>query len=70
MMEDLRNYCMQIHSILSIIVDKDSQNVQSPRIMDCRFGKSNHSDIHTCFIPRITNELPEKLYDFLPTVPI
>ena len=35
-----------IHSILSIIVDKDSKNAYSPNVMDCRFGRSIHSNIH------------------------
>ena len=43
----------------SIIVDKESRNAKSPNVMDCRFGRS-----------RITNELQQKLYDFLPILPI
>ena len=43
MMEDLHiNHFFQIHSIRSIIVDKESENTRSPNVMDCRFGRSNH----------------------------
>ena len=42
-MEDLQiNQFIQIHSILSIIVDRGSSNTFLPNIMDFRFGKSNH----------------------------
>ena len=39
------NHFIRIHSILSIIVDKESWNANSPNVMDCRFGRSNHSNI-------------------------
>ena len=45
MMEDLTYHFIQIHSILSIIVDKEKVKAQSPNAMDCRFGRSNHSSI-------------------------
>ena len=51
------NHFIRIHSILSIIVDKESWNAQSPNVMDCRFGRSNHSVFNISSIPRITNEL-------------
>ena len=63
MMEDLSNHFIHIHSILSIIVDKDSENASSPNVMDCRFGRSNHSYINIISIPRIINELERKLYE-------
>ena len=44
MMEDLLKLVIRIHSILSIIVDKDLQNAFLPNVMDCRFGRSNHSN--------------------------
>ena len=43
MMEDLQiNHFIRIHSILSIIVDKEFENAQFPNVMDCRFGRSMH----------------------------
>ena len=56
--------------ILSIIVETDPENAALPNVMDCRFGRSNHSNIHNQFILRITNELAQKLKDFLCNVPI
>ena len=45
MMEDLHQ-SFRIHSILSIMVDKDQSNAKSPNVMDCRFGRSiHHSNI-------------------------
>ena len=38
--------------------------------MDCRFGRSIIQILNISSIPRITNELSWKLYDFLPIVPI
>ena len=46
MMEDLFKSFHSIHSILSIIVDVDQKNAPLPNVMDCRFGRSNHSNIH------------------------
>ena len=63
MMEDLSNHFIRIHSILSIIVDKEYSNAKSPNVMDCRLGRSNHSYINIISIPRITNELERKLYE-------
>ena len=48
-MEDLFKSFIQIHSILSIIVDKESENAESPNVMDCRFGRSNHSNVQYQF---------------------
>ena len=31
--------------ILSIIVDKEYMNDESPNVMDCRFGRSNYLNI-------------------------
>ena len=39
------------------MVDEESWNAQSPNVMDCRFGRSNHSVFNISSIPRITNEL-------------
>ena len=38
-----------IQSILSIIVDKEYRNASLPNVMDCRFGRSNHSYIQFQF---------------------
>ena len=35
--------------ILSIIVDKEYLNDESPNVMDCRCGRSNHSNIQYQF---------------------
>ena len=43
------NHFIQIHSILSIIVDRDAWNARSPNVMDCRFGRSNHYNIQYQF---------------------
>ena len=40
---------IHIHSILSIIVDKDSRNALRPKVMDCRLGSTNHSNIQYHF---------------------
>ena len=48
----------------------DSWNTPSPNVMDCRLGKSNHYSFNIISIPRITNELPKKLYESFPIVPI
>ena len=41
MMEDLfQSYHSKAH-LLSIIVDVGSLNVHSPKVMDCKFGRSN-----------------------------
>ena len=63
MMEDLFKSFHSIHSILSIIVDKESANAQFPIVIDRRFGRSNHSIFNINSIPRITNELLSKLRD-------
>ena len=31
------------------MVDNDSQNAESPNVMDCRFGRSNHYNIQYQF---------------------
>ena len=49
MMEDLFKSFHSIHSILSIIVDVDQKNAPLPNVMDCRFGRSNHSVIQYQF---------------------
>ena len=49
MMEDLLQSFIRIHSILSIIVDKESVKDLSPNVMDCRFGRSNHLNIQYQF---------------------
>ena len=43
------HYLIQIHSILSIIVVGELKNVSLPNVMDCRLGRSNHSDIQHQF---------------------
>ena len=48
-MEDLLQSFHSIHSILSIIVDEDKANAQRPNVMDCRFGRSIHSNIQYQF---------------------
>ena len=79
--EDLFDHFIHSHSILSIIVDNDSQNAvipsiidsklgRSPSIIDSKLGRSNHSIVNIISIPRITNELQKKLRDRLPTAPI
>ena len=35
--------------ILSIIVETDPENAALPNVMDRRFGRSNHSNIHNQF---------------------
>ena len=45
------------------MVAKESLNAPSPNVMDCRFGRSNHSIFNINSIPRITNELLSKLRD-------
>ena len=49
MMEDLLQSFHSIHSILSIIVDRDSLNAFLPNVMDCRFGRSIHYNIQYQF---------------------
>ena len=48
------------------MVDKDSRNAAYPNIMDRRFGRSIHSNIHIMSIPRITNEQKEKFVNGSP----
>ena len=36
------NHFIRIHSILSIIVEKETSNALLPNVMDCRFGRSMH----------------------------
>ena len=43
------NHFIQIHSILSIMVELESKNAKSPNVMDCRFGRSSHSNIQYQF---------------------
>ena len=45
MMEDLFIHFIQIHSILSIIVIRESWNAPLPNVIDFRFGRSDHSNI-------------------------
>ena len=40
---------IQIHSIPSNIVDKGPANDLSPNVIDCRFGRSSHSNIQYQF---------------------
>ena len=68
--EDLFDHFIHSHSILSIIIDNDSENAKSPSIIDSKLGRSNHSIVNIISIPRITNELQKKLNDLLPIVPI
>ena len=52
------NHFIPIHSILSITVCRDALNAESPSVIDCRFGRSNHYNIqYHIFLPRITKEL-------------
>ena len=55
--EDLFDHFIHSHSILSIIVDNDSENALLPSIIDSKLGRSNHSIVNIISIPRITNEL-------------
>ena len=58
MMEDLQiNHSIRIHSILSIIVVKESLNAQSPNVMDFRFGRSNHSNIQYHIISYLESQM-------------
>ena len=68
--EDLFDHFIHSHSILSIIVDNDTVNTQSPSIIDSKLGRSNHSIVNIISIPVITNELRKKLFESLPIVPI
>ena len=57
-MEDLQiNHSIRIHSILSIIVVKDSLNAQLPNVMDFRFGRSNHSNIQYHIISYLESQM-------------
>ena len=42
MMEDLFKSFHSKSFILSIIVDMEAENAKPPKVMDCRFGRSNH----------------------------
>ena len=68
--EDLFDHFIHSHSILSIIVDIDTQNAVLPSIIDSKLGRSNHSIVNIISIPRITNEPQKKLHESLPIVPI
>ena len=69
MMVSLKNHIL-FFQILSIIVDTDPENEALPNVMDCRFGRSIIQTFIIILIPRITNELAQKLKDFLRHVPI
>ena len=70
MMEDLDYSVFRFYSLLSMIVEENAWKARTPIVMVCRFGRSNHSIFNISSIPRITNELEQKLYEYLPIVPI
>ena len=68
--EDLHKSLHSMHAILSNFVVMDSWNALFPIVMDCRLGRSNQLRFCVKSIPPISSELPQKLFESLPIVPI